>query len=56
VHEEPGYTVDRVRPGDPIHAKGYRFVVLPGSVPIAHFRTEKEAEHDTGSRKMRDHG
>jgi hypothetical protein len=57
VHEEPQYTVDRVRPGDPMHAKGYRFVVLsPGNVPIAHFKTEKEAEHDADSRNVRHHG
>jgi hypothetical protein len=53
VHEEPQYTVDRVKRGDPMHAKGYRFVVLsPGNIPIAHFRTEKEAEHDADSRNV----
>ena len=57
MHEEPQYTVDRVRPGDPMHAKGYRFVVLsPGNLPIAHFKTEKEAEHDADSRNVRHHG
>ncbi len=57
MHEEPQYTVDRVTPGDPMHAKGYRFVVLsPGNVPIAHFRTEKEAERDADSRNVRHHG
>jgi hypothetical protein len=57
VHEEPQYTVDRVRPDDPMHAKGYRFVVLsPGNFPIAHFKTEKEAEHDADSRNVRHHG
>ena len=57
MHEEPQYTVDRVTLGDPMHAKGYRFVVLsPGNVPIAHFRTEKEAERDADSRNVRHHG
>ncbi len=49
--------MDRVTLGDSMHAKGYRFVVLsPGNVPIAHFTTDKEAEHDADAHNVRHHG
>jgi hypothetical protein len=57
MHTEPEYTVNVLHKDDPMYAKGYRFVVLsPGNLPIAHFRTEKDAQHDADSRNVRHRG
>jgi hypothetical protein len=57
MHTEPEYTSTSFTRMTPMYAKGYRFVVLsPGNFPVAHCKTEKEAQHDADSRNVRPHG